>query len=299
MSTKAATHGRARGGARERWQGVRDFVALWADLFRRHDLGTFAGAIALATIVASVALALLGLGLLSALGRHDVWTEQLAPHVQGRVLPGVYDGINQTVERVFAHGSAGLIAFGLLLAIWEVSRAVRASMTALNRIYQCEETRDWWKRWLLSFALAVPLIVALLGAVLLVVAAGGAVQGPLKVPVHIARWVVAVVLISAAFGLLVRYAPVRSRATRWASGGAAIVVVGWIVEALLFRWYLATFANFRTAVGSLTIVIFATAYFYFASLVLLVGIEADELLRRNADGEDRSLSQLVRQVLGR
>ena len=299
MATKAATHERARSGAGERWQGVRDFVGLWADLFRKHDLGTFAGAIALGTIVASAALTLLGLGLLSALGRHDVWTDQLAPHIKGRVLPDVFKGIDQTVERVFAHSSFGLIVFALVLAIWEVSRAVRATMTALNRIYECEETRDWWKRWLLSFALAVPLIVALLGAVLLVVAAGGAVEGPLKVPVDIARWIVAILLIGAAFGMLVRYAPEKSRATRWASGGAAIVVVGWLAEAVLFRWYLATFANFKTAVGSLTIVIFATAFFYFASLILLVGIEADELIRRDADGEDRSLHELARELLGR
>src|SRR5262245_3478423 len=111
-----ATHTRRRSRARERWQGVRDFVELRARLFREHDLGTLAGAIALATIVASVALVLLGIGLLGAFGRHDVWSEQLAPHVKGRVLPDVYAGIDQTVERVFAHSSAGLIAVALLLA---------------------------------------------------------------------------------------------------------------------------------------------------------------------------------------
>src|SRR4051794_32338808 len=107
MATRAATHGRAR----ERGRGVRDFVDLWTRLFREHDLGSLAGAIALGTIVGAVALLLLGIGLLSAVGRHDVWTEQLAPHVQGRVLPDVYRGINQTVERIFAKSTLGLIAF--------------------------------------------------------------------------------------------------------------------------------------------------------------------------------------------
>jgi membrane protein len=295
----SATHTRTRGRTHERWKGVRDFFELWARLFREHDLGTLAGAIAIATIVASVALVLLGIGLLGAFGRRDVWTKQLAPHVKGRVLPDVYAGIDQTVERVFAHSSAGLIVVALLLAIWEVSRAVRASMTALNRVYECDEKRDWWKRWLLSFALAVPLIVALLGAVLLVVAAGGAVTGVLHVPFDIARWVAAVLLVGAAFGVLVRFAPLKSRATRWASGGAAIVVVGWILETLAFRWYVGSVANFKTSVGCLTIVIAISAYFYFASLILLIGIEADELIRRDADGEDRSLHELARELLGR
>jgi membrane protein len=119
------------------------------------------------------------------------------------------------------------------------------------------------------------------------------------VPVDIGRWIVAVVLVGAAFGVLVRFAPEKSRATRWASGGAAIVVVAWVLEALAFRWYLATLADFKTAVGSLTIVIVASAYFYFASLILLIGIEVDELIRRDADGEDRSLHELARELLGR
>ena len=42
-----------------------------------------------------------------------------------------------------------------------------------------------------------------------------------------------------------------------------------------------------------------TAYFYFASLILLVGIEADELIRRDADGDDRALHEIARSLLGR
>jgi membrane protein len=97
----------------------------------------------------------------------------------------------------------------------------------------------------------------------------------------------------------VRYAPEESRSTRWISAGAAVAVVAWLVEALAFRWYIATFADFKTATGSLTIVLVVSAYSYFAALILLVGIEADELVRRDADGEDRSLHELARELLGR
>src|SRR4051812_36509168 len=110
MTTKAAAEERPGGRARDRRQSVRDVVSLWADLFRRHDLGTFSVAIAYGTIVAAVALVLLGIGLLGLAGRHDVWTQQLAPHVQGRVLPAVFKGLDQTVDRVFAHSTGSLIA---------------------------------------------------------------------------------------------------------------------------------------------------------------------------------------------
>src|SRR5262245_50573735 len=162
MATKEGTSNRVGGRARERWEGLRDGFSLGARLFRDHDLGTYSVTIAHETLVASVALVLLGFGILGASGRRDVWSDQMAPHVEGRVLPGVFKGLDETVDRIFAHSSIGLIVFATLLAIWEASRAVRATMAALNRVYETEETRPWWRRSLLSAALAIPLIVALL-----------------------------------------------------------------------------------------------------------------------------------------
>ena len=40
-----------------------------------------------------------------------------------------------------------------------------------------------------------------------------------------------------------------------------------------------TFANFRTAIGSLEVFIFLATYFYIASIILLVAMELDELVR--------------------
>jgi uncharacterized BrkB/YihY/UPF0761 family membrane protein len=56
-------------------------------------------------------------------------------------------------------------------------------------------------------------------------------------------------------------------------------VVGWIGETLIFAEYVRTVANFRTAVGSLEVFIFLATYFYIASIVLLVAMELDELIR--------------------
>jgi len=286
VATRTASRGRrAQRGRSGFGESVRAFVGLWARLFAEHDLGTFASAIAFKAIIASVSLVLLGLGILGGLGRREVWSEQIAPHVQGRVLPDVYKGVQQTVDHVFAHNSAGLIAFASLLAIWETSGAVRAMMSALNRIYERDETRKWWARFAISVALSVPVIGGLLGAVLLVVAIGAAVHGPFAIPFAIGRWLLAILLVGAAFGILVRYAPAERRDPKWISVGAGLVVVAWCVEAIAFRWYVTSLANFKTAVGSLTIVLVVAAYFYIASLIVLIGLEADELLRREAKDE--------------
>jgi membrane protein len=271
---------------------ARELYKLWSGLFARHELMTCATGIAFKTLTAGISLMLLGLGVLGALGRQDVWTDQLAPQIRGRVLPDVYAGINQTVEKIFSHNTAGLIAFGSLLAVWQFSGAVRAAMDGLAHIYEQKDTRPFWARFLISLALAVPIIAALLASVLLVMAAGGAVGGALQVPWAIFRWLAAIVLVGLAFGLLVRYGPQKRRAKRWTSVGAGLVVVGWLVETIAFRWWLSSVADFKTAVGSLTIVLFVTAYFYVAAIILLVAIELDELLREDAGSAERAIHEL-------
>ena len=162
----------------------------------------------------------------------------------------------------------------------------------LAHIYEENDARTFWHRFLVSVGLAVAIVVALLAAILLVVAPGGAVQGASEIPFAICRWLGAILLVGLAFGLLVRYGLEKRRAKRWTSVGTTLVVAGWLVEAVVFRWYLGSVANFETAVGSLTILLVVTAYFYVAAIILLVAIELDELLREDAGEAERAIHEL-------
>jgi uncharacterized BrkB/YihY/UPF0761 family membrane protein len=70
------------------------------------------------------------------------------------------------------------------------------------------------------------------------------------------------------------------------------------VQSLIFAWYLRSAANYKPATGSLTAVYFFTTYFYVAGIVLMVGIELDEQLRQDIEGdEERGILELVRGIL--
>ncbi len=278
-------------------QSFRELVRLWVDLFAKDNLLTYASAIAFQALVALVALLLLTVAVLGEIGREDVWTNQVAPKIESKVLFDVFAGINQTFEKIFHTSSIGLIVFAAVLTVWEISGVVRACMGAISRVYEHDEDRPWWIRFPISIGVAVAFTAALLGAILLGTAAGSAVHGGWSIPFTIGRWLLAAALIGLAFGLLVRYAPAERRATRWASAGSALVVLGWIAQSLIFMEYL-RIANYTSAAGSLLGVYFLTTYLYVGAIVLLVGIELDELLRRDLQGEDeRGILQLVRDVL--
>jgi membrane protein len=296
----AVAPGKARSKSRRtrgHLQSFKELVAVWTRLFREHNLLTYASAVAFQMLVALVAILLLIIGILGEVGSEDVWTNHIAPAVEPKVLLPVFAAMNATVQKIFDSSSVGLIIFAAALSIWEISGVVRACMGAFAQIYEYEEKRVWWVRFPISIGISLVFTAAIVGALLLATVARNAVHGSWGAPFAIVRWVVAIGLIMLAFGVLVRFAPAEPRTTRWASGGAALVVVAWVVQSLLFAFYL-QHANYKTAAGSLLLVYVVTTYLYVTAIVLLVGIELDELLRQDLRGEqERGILEIVRDVL--
>ena len=273
---------------------ARELVDLWRDLFGRHNILNYASAIAFQTLVALFPLLLLGLALLAATGHQSVWVNEIAPTVQRQVTPPVYNAIDFTVHVVFTGKTAGVILFAVALSVWEVSRSVRACMGGMNAIYETEERRPPWRRFAVSIGLAAAIIVCLTGAaVLLTFAKGPGGDSALHWLVLVARWAGAVVLLGLAVGLLFRYAPVEPRKTRWESAGATLVVAVWLGTSIGFKYYLTSVANLKTAVGSLTVFVVMTTYFYVSSIIFMVGVQLDELLREHERHPGTGLLDLV------
>src|SRR3954454_3487987 len=261
--------------------------------FSEHELPIYGSAIAFRALIATIPLALLGLGLLGALGLQNTWRNSIAPAIKPRVLPQVFDGINASALKVLSSGTAGLIAFATALAIWDLAIGIAAVMRALNRVHEVEERRPLVARIGLAVALAVGVGACVVGATLLLIA-GPRAGGALDVVLGILRWVLAPLLLGLAVGLLVRFAPAEKPQARWASAGSLLVIVVWIAATLLFRLWVTYVANFKTAIGSLTGLLLVTLYFFVSAAIFLVGAELDELLRKETDGRGLALTDLIR-----
>src|SRR4051794_29967490 len=114
--------------------------------FSEHELPIYASAIAFRALIATIPLALLGLGLLGALGLQSTWRNSIAPAIKPRVLPQVFDGINASALKVMSSGTAGVIAFATALAIWDLAIGISAVMRALNHVHDVEERRPFVRR---------------------------------------------------------------------------------------------------------------------------------------------------------
>jgi membrane protein len=278
-------------------RGIRAFVDLWVGCFAKHNLLTWASAIAFQVLVALVPLAVLVLGVLGAIGERRVWIKQVAPGIEKRLPPATWHAVNYAAERILAHAGAGLLVFGVVLTVWEISGSVRAIMGALNRMYETDERRRWWRRFGVSFALAIAIGACLVGAILVLTLAGH-LGGSFHVAVDIGRWLVAVALLGIAVELLVRFAPAKPRDKKWATLGSAFTVTAWVVASLIFRVYVESVADFRSTTGTFVAVLVLTAYLYTTAIIFLVGVQADELIRKDATRGERGVFGRVRAALG-
>jgi membrane protein len=260
--------------------------------FTEHELPIYASAIAYRALVALIPLVLLGLGLLGALGLKDTWRDSIAPAIRPRVTEPVFDGIDYSAEKILSTGTAGLIAFATALVIWDLALGVSAVMRAMNRVHDIDEQRSFKRRAAVAVLLAIGVAVCVVGAVLVLIVAPRA-GGALHVVLGIGRWLVAVVLLALAVGLLVRLAPAERVETRWASAGSLVVIAVWVVASLLFKLWITYVANFKSAVGSLTSLLLLTSYVFVSAAIFLVGAELDELLRKETNGRGVALPDLL------
>jgi membrane protein len=287
----------AAAARRKAKSGIRAFVDLWVGCFAKHNLLTWASAIAFQVLVALVPLTVLALGILGALDERRVWIKQISPGIHKRLPPATWHAVNYAAELILAHATAGLLVFGAALTIWEISGSVRAIMGALNRVYDTNEDRPAWRRFGISFAIAVAIVVCVIGAVLVVTLASH-LGGSLHVVVDVGRWILVVALLSIAVEVLVRFAPAERRAKKWVTLGSAFTVIAWVVATLIFRTYVESVANFRSTFGTFVAVLILTGYLYTTAIIFLVGVQADELIRKDATRGKGGPLDHVRAALG-
>lgn len=275
---------------RGRARSAKEVVTALTRCFAERDLLTFASAIAFQVLYALVPLLLATIALLGFLGLEEAWTEELAPQAEKEMSEAAFTVIDQTVRDVLGERRGLWLTFGLLLATWQVSSAIRAAVGPLNTIYDVGEDRSLISRLLASLALAVvlmPLLMFGFGAIAL----GGSLIGSLDlggvgvVAVSILRWIIAVPVLLAAIWLTIRLAPAHRPPLRYVSLGAIVIVGGWIVATTGFALYASEVASYETVFGGLAVVIVLLTYLYLLALVFIAGAQIDQLLRDRLSDE--------------
>ena len=198
-------------------------------------------------------------------------------------------------------GALGVtLVVSIALALNGASGAFGASGRALNVVYGVEENRGMVRRKLTDLGAALAVIV-LLAVVLAAVFLGGQIADDLFGKIGLgstaatiwsyARWPVALVAATAAYGIVYGLAPdIEPRRIRWITPGAIVGVVLWIVLSLGFSIYIRNFSSYGAAYGAFGAAIVLLLWLYLSANAFLFGAELNAELERNAGAQPSSRS---------
>jgi len=218
-------------------------------------------------------------------------TEAMPPSASGLV--------QQVVTQTSQASGHGKLTIGILLALISASAGMGAVFDALNSAYHLKETRGFFRRRFLAMALtiAVSALVVVATAVILYgeeiaewVGSAIHLSGLTVIAWKILQWPVAIVFLLAAFALVYYVAPDRrEKHWHWASPGAVIGVLLWLVVSCGLRVYLHFFNTYSATYGSLGAVMILLLWFYVSGLAVLLGGEVNSVVE--AAAAERSQSQ--------
>ena len=246
--------------------------------------------------------------LLGLLGDKQEIIQSVMSRVAGTLPGDALDLIRGVVQEVvLAEGAPGLMSIGAVLAAWAGSNIFNALIDALNRAYDVEEGRVWWKKRLLALASVIAAGLVLLVATSIML--GGATiaewigrqLGLGDRAVHlwtVAQYPVALALLVGTAWMIFYFLPNIRQDKTQVLVGAIVATVLWIVVTLLFRAYVVNFGSYSRTYGTVGGVIALLTWMYLSMLVLLVGGELNAEIHHGTGAlEPRAGAVYMGQVL--
>ncbi len=144
----------------------------------------------------------------------------------------------------------GLLSIGLLMALWSSSAAMVSVIDAMDRAYDIEDSRPWWKRRLIAIGLTIGLALFILTSFALIVAGpwladflgrSFGLSAVFTWAWKILQWPIVFLLASTGFGLVYYFAPDAEQEWAWITPGALAATLLWLVASLAFRLYVVNF----------------------------------------------------------
>jgi membrane protein len=216
--------------------------------------------------------------------------------LQPFVVEDVLVLLDDQLRRVSNSDSGGILTFGILGAIWSSSAALVAIIGTLNRAYDIEEGRPWWRVRLTAIGLTIALGFFLLVSFTLIVVGptiaeylasvfgfGAAFEWVWK----ILQWPLAFFLVCTAIGLVYYFAPDAEQEWVWITPGAVVGTLMWVLVSLGFKFYVANFGDYNATYGAVGAIIVLMLWFYVSGLSILFGAELNaEIEHASPYGKD-------------
>jgi membrane protein len=224
---------------------------------------------------------------------------------------GVIKFISSLQKDSGASASAVAFTVGLIGAVWAASGAMGSVIKAVNRAFDRQETRPFWKVRAIATLLVVLSGITFAGVFLLIIV-GGALGEAISKKAHLSgafdwvwgilRWPVAFCAVLLFFAFVYYVAPNKSqRSWKWITPGSLVGGVAWLALSALFALYVHFAGHYTKTYGSIASGVILLLWLNYSAFALLFGAELNSELDRQADiraagGERAGLTKPARRA---
>lgn len=190
----------------------------------------------------------------------------------------ILEVINETVNA----SSVGLMSVSMVAALWSSSNGIAALMKGVNKAYDLEEKRPFWR----LKGIAVLFTIGLIGMIIIVLVMlvlgevigqklfGYFAAGQVFVILwNVLRYLIPLGGLIGVFILFFRFAPTKSIKFRQVVAGAVFTTLGWIGISQLFSTYVNQFGNYARVYGSIGGIIVFLIWLNLSAVIILAGGE--------------------------
>jgi membrane protein len=218
----------------------------------------------------------------------------LIDHLHGVIPPQAASLLEGSLRRAEAHPGASLAMtiVGFVLAVWAVTGAMNAYITAVNIAYERKDRRSFVKKrfvalemaGVIAFAFALVAVLTIFGPVIehSIASRIGSAGSVLNFAWWIAQWPILLGGLLVAFATLLYLGPdVDTPRWKFLTPGSLVAAALWIAASGLFALYTATFASYSRTWGALSAVIVMLTWLWLAGNALLLGAEINAETERS------------------
>lgn len=234
--------------------------------------------------------------LMTLVGYSSISSENVLISIQ-TVLPSeAFILIKNTVVEVVNSKSGHLLSLSLIFTIFAASNGFKAVIKGLNKAYDEQEERGFFKLQLISILCTFAFTFVIIATFILLVF-GNILGNYLTVKLgysqafksfwDMLRYVFTLFDMIFVFATLYRYTPCRRM--RWAEvmPGALFSTLGWLVVSIGFSYYVNNFNDYSVIYGSIGAVIVLLTWLFLTSVIIILGGELNATLAFDRLGKEK------------
>jgi len=192
------------------------------------------------------------------------------------LLPSdAYSTVQDIVKDVVANRSGTTLSFGMLIILWSSSLGVNALIRGINKSYDQQETRPFWKVIMVSIYFNLELAFVIVFSLTFIIF-GKYVGDRFGLSLfiwHSIRHVIAFITINIIFISFYHNTPNRHLKFREVLPGSMAASLGWVLISVIFSYYANNLGNYSKVYGSLGGIFALMTWIYISSIMILLGAE--------------------------